>query len=326
MELSGETWLMLGRTIGAGLALGLGGIGAAVGMGMAAGQANEGMMRQPAQQSALLRTMLLGQAVGSSPSIFALVIGLLILFVPINLEPAGGNVFAALVGAGLAIGLGGLGGGAGCGFPAGAACDGGARNPRRLSKVMQGMFAGQAVTQSPCIFATVVAFVLLFFKCEPGTDLAAMGLCLGAGLAVGASAFGPGVGSGQAAGGAVQGMGRWPASHTSTFRMMLIGQGTCQTPAIFGALVAFLMLFVLDEVQNDIVGFAKVFGAGIAVGFGGLGPGIGSGMAGSSACLAAAARPDKGGLIMRTMLTGQAVSQSTAIYALIIGLLLVYLF
>ncbi len=64
---------MLGRYTGAGLALGLGGIGAAVGMGNAAAQANEAIMRQPRVQGEMLRTMLIGQAVNGSPSIFALV-------------------------------------------------------------------------------------------------------------------------------------------------------------------------------------------------------------------------------------------------------------
>ena len=73
---------MLGRYVGAGFALGLGGIGAAIGMGMSAGQAGAAMMRQPERHGYLLRTMLIGQAVGGSPSIFALVVGLLILFLP----------------------------------------------------------------------------------------------------------------------------------------------------------------------------------------------------------------------------------------------------
>ena len=44
VELAPETWNLIGRFIGAGLALGLGGIGAAVGMGMAASSANAGMI------------------------------------------------------------------------------------------------------------------------------------------------------------------------------------------------------------------------------------------------------------------------------------------
>lgn len=316
--------MLLGNYTGAGLALGLGGVGAAIGMGNAAAQANFAMMRQPRVQGEMLRTMLIGQAVGGSPSIFALVVGMLILFVPPAApEVVGGNYFAAMIGAGLAVGLGAFGSGLGCGWPAASACDGVARNPRRASNATQSMIIGQAVAQSPSIFALVVALILVLAARE-GTDLPTMGICIGAGLAMGASALGSGIGSGRAAGGAVDGIGRWPLAYGVTLRTMLIGQAVCETPAIFGMLVAFIMLFAMGDLDPGLIGFAKTFGAAVAVGFGGIGPGIGSGLTAASGCAATAARPSKDTLILRTMLIGQAVSQSTAIYALIIALALLY--
>ncbi len=324
LDITSDTWLLIGRYIGAGIALGFGGIGAAIGMGVAAAQANEGIMRQPQRHAYQLRTMLIGQAVGGSPSIFALVVGLLIMFIPVTTSAEGaGNAVAALVGAGIAIGFGCFGSGVGCGMPAGAACDGVARNPGRISKVVSAMIIGQAVGQSPSIFATVIALMLIFIP-HPGTDFASMGMLLGAGIAIGVGALGPGLGSGQAAGGAMTGIGRWPKSHGLTMRIMLVGQAVSQTPAIFGLLVAFIMMFALRDSADSIVWFAKTLGAGIAVGLGGIGPGIGSGIAASSGCEAAAANPRREALILRTMLTGQAVSQSTAIYALIIALTILY--
>jgi F-type H+-transporting ATPase subunit c len=324
-DLSPETWILLGRYLGAGLALGLGGIGAAVGMGIAAGQANEGIMRQSASQGTMLRTMLIGQALGGSPSIFALVIGLLILFLPFDPPDAmGGNLFAALAGAGLAMGFGALGSGVGCGFPAGAACDGIARNPRRSSQVTPAMIVGQAMAQSSSIFAIVIALILLFRRPE-GTDWAQMGIMLGAGIAMGVSALGSGFGSGNTAGGAVRGLSHWPKSHGLTVRTMLIAQANCQTPAVFGMLVAFIMMFAMQDLTPNLEGFSRAIGAAIAVGFGGVGPGIGSGIVGSSGCEATAARPAKDSLILRTMLIGQGITQSTSIYALIIALALLFI-
>lgn len=314
---------MLGRFLGAGLALGLGGIGAAIGMGMAASEANAAIMRQPERQGMLLRTMLIGQAVGSSPSIFALVIGLLILFIPENAATSGPLYAAALTGAGLSIGLGCLGSGVGCGWPAAAACAGVARNPDRATPVTSSMIIGQAVAQSPSIFATVISLILLFIAL-PNGGIATVGIAIGAGLAMGASALGPGIGSGTTAGGAVRGLSAWPRSQAITLRTMLIGQAVSQTPAIFGMLVAFIMLFTLRDLEQDIIGFAKVIGAAIAVGFGGIGPGIGCGIVGDTSCEATARTPEKDTLLLRTMLIGQAVSQSTAIYALIIALVLLF--
>lgn len=323
MEFSSETIVLLGRFVGAGLALGLGGIGAAIGMGMAAGYANEGMMRQPMYQGYLLRTMLIGQAVGGSPSIFALVIGLLILFIPTSSSMSAGAFSAALVGAGLSIGFGCFGSGVGCGWPGALGCAGVARNPRRTTPVTSTMIIGQAVAQTPSIFATVIALILIFVPLS-AVGWAAVGIALGSGLAMGVGALGPGIGSGNVAGGALDGVGRWPLSQGVTIRTMLITQAVAQTPAIFAMLVAFIMMFALEDLENSILGFAKVIGAGIAVGFGGIGPGIGSGLAGDTACLATATRPRLDPLILRTVLIGQAVSQSTAIYALIIALVLLF--
>ncbi len=312
---------MIGRFGGAGLALGLGGIGAAIGMGMTAAKANEAIMRQPERHGLLLRTMLIGQAVGSSPSIFALVIGFLIIFMPSSGANTGPLFAAATIGAGLCVGLGCLGGGVGCGWPSAAGCEGVARNPRRATQITTVMIIGQAVAQSPSIFAVVISLILLFVAL-PGTGLAAIGIGIGAGIAMGASALGPGLGSGTTGGGAVEGISAWPKTQAITLRTMLIGQAVCQTPAIFGMLVAFIMLFTLQDIENNIVGLAKILGAAIAVGFGGIGPGIGCGIVGQTSCRATSEKPQHDALMLRTMLIGQAVSQSTAIYALIIAFLL----
>jgi F0F1-type ATP synthase membrane subunit c/vacuolar-type H+-ATPase subunit K len=323
LDITAENWDYIGRFIGAGFALGLGGIGAAVGMGMAAAEANEAIMRQPERQGYLLRTMLIGQAVGGSPSIFALVIGLLILFLPASAALSGPVFASAVIGAGLSIGLGCFGSGVGCGWPAAAACSGVARNPQKATPITSSMIIGQAVAQSPSIFSTVIALILLFIAI-PSAGLAAVGIAVGSGLAMGASALGPGIGSGTTAGGAVRGLSAWPGSQAITVRTMLIGQAVCQTPAIFGMLVAFIMLFTLQDIEINIIGFAKIMGAAIAVGFGGIGPGIGCGLVGDTSCAATAAKPDSDALFLRTMLIGQAVSQSTAIYSLIIALVLLF--
>lgn len=323
MDISPETWNFIGRYGGAGFALGLGGIGAAVGMGMAAASTSDAMMRQPDRQGTLLRTMLIGQAVGGSPSIFALVIGLLILFLPVPSSISGPVYAAAAMGAGLSIGLGCFGSGVGCGWPAAAACEGVARNPRRATPITSSMIIGQAVAQSPSIFATVIALILLFVPVTGG-GLAAIGIAAGAGIAMGASALGPGLGSGTTAGGAIRGLSAWPGAQAITIRTMLIGQAVCQTPAIFGMLVAFIMLFTLRDLETNVIGLAKTTGAAIAVGLGGVGPGIGCGIVGDTSCEATAAKPDQDALLLRTMLIGQAVSQSTAIYALIIALVLLF--
>ncbi len=65
-------------------------------------------------------------------------------------------------------------------------------------------------------------------------------------------------------------------------------------------------------------------GAGICMGFGAIGPGVGEGITASKACEGVARNPKEAGLITRTMLIGQAVAESTGIYSLVIALLLIF--
>ena len=75
-----STIVQLASYAGAGLCIGLGAIGAALGEGYTAGLANEGLSQKPEQSGDILKNMLVGQAVAESAAIFALVIAILLLF------------------------------------------------------------------------------------------------------------------------------------------------------------------------------------------------------------------------------------------------------
>ena len=74
----------------------------------------------------------------------------------------------------------------------------------------------------------------------------------------------------------------------------------------------------------DLVRGLALLGAGLAMGLGAIGPGIGEGFVAGKACEAIGRKPDEAGLLTRTMLVGQAVSESTGIYALVVALLLLF--
>lgn len=78
------------------------------------------------------------------------------------------------------------------------------------------------------------------------------------------------------------------------------------------------------ELAEAIVRMSALLGAGFAMGIGTLGPGLGEGYAAGKACEGVSRRPDQAALITRTMLIGQAVTESTAIYALVVALLLIF--
>ncbi len=74
----------------------------------------------------------------------------------------------------------------------------------------------------------------------------------------------------------------------------------------------------------DLIKAGALIGAGMCMGFGAIGPGIGEGFAAGKACEAIGRTPEEAGLLTRTMLIGQAVSESTGIYSLVVALLILF--
>ena len=66
--------------IGAGLCMGIGAIGPALGEGNAVGKALEGMARQPETAGTLRTNMIMGCAITETTGIYSLVVAILILF------------------------------------------------------------------------------------------------------------------------------------------------------------------------------------------------------------------------------------------------------
>ena len=67
--------------LGAGLAIGLGAIGSAIGEGYIAMNAMKALERQPGASQKILRLMIIGQAISETTGIYALVVALILIFV-----------------------------------------------------------------------------------------------------------------------------------------------------------------------------------------------------------------------------------------------------
>jgi len=78
---SGEAIVTAAKYLAAAFCMGIGAIGPALGEGLAAAHALDGMARQPEAQGALLRTMVLGQAITESTGIYSLLVAIVLLFV-----------------------------------------------------------------------------------------------------------------------------------------------------------------------------------------------------------------------------------------------------
>ena len=75
-----EAIILAAKALGAGLCMGVGAIGPAIGEGNAVGKALEGIARQPEAAGDLRTNMILGCAITETTGIYSLVIALLILF------------------------------------------------------------------------------------------------------------------------------------------------------------------------------------------------------------------------------------------------------
>ena len=73
--------IMIISYIGAGISIGLGAIGTAMGVGVIGGYGLQGISENPKLEGKLLRTMLIGMAIASTTAIYALVVAMLLIFV-----------------------------------------------------------------------------------------------------------------------------------------------------------------------------------------------------------------------------------------------------
>lgn len=322
MQYDIEVWLKIGAYTGGGLAIGLGAIGAAIGEGYTAAEANLAISRNPAKAGEIFKSMLVGQAIAESASIFALVIAMILLFSDFS-STSFVSVWAVLS-AGLAMGFGAIGSGIGSGLPAAAACLGTSRQPAMGGRLTTNMLIGSAVCQTPSIFALVIGFILIFSDYSAKPFSPTWAAVLGAGLATGLSAIGSGIGGGLVARASCEGIARQPRSAGPVTNIMLLGQAISQTPAILGLLVGFILIFKGFPGSEALAPAMALLSAGLCMGIGGLGPGIGEGIAAQGGVTWIARNEQNIGLITRNMLVGMAVAESTAIYAMVIALVLIF--
>lgn len=318
-----QIWVNASSFASAGIAIGCGAIGAAIGEGYAASQAAVAIGSRTEQSGDILKLMLVGQAVAESASIFALVVAMLLLFA--QHSPHLINISVCLA-TGICMGFGAMGSGIGSGFPAAAACVGTARQPAAGGRLMTNMLVGSAVCQTPAIFSLVIAFILLFTDFSDRPFSPTWAAILGAGISTGLSAIGPGIGGGLVAKASCDGVARHPANASPVTNLMLLGQAVTQTTAIYGLLISFILIFRVFPETGTLARPIALLASGICMGLGAIGPGIGEGFAGMAAVDWLSRNIRAAGELTRTMLVGQAVAESTGIYSLVIALIMIFVF
>ncbi len=84
-----------------------------------------------------------------------------------------------------------------------------------------------------------------------------------------------------------------------------------------------LLSLPLMQIEADA---AKLLGAGIAIGLGLIGPGIGIGILGAAAMSAIGRNPEATGNIQTNMILGIAFAEALGIYALVAAIMIGFIF
>ncbi|MFZ5565027.1 MAG: ATP synthase F0 subunit C [Thermodesulfobacteriota bacterium] len=320
MEL--ETWIRVAAVTGASVAMGFGAIGAAIGEGYTAACANEAMSRSPERAGEIFKSMLMGQAVAETAAIFSLLIAMMLLF-----TGSGGTGPLApyiLFSAGLCMGCGAIGAGIGSGLPAGACCLGISRQPKVADKLTTNMLIGSSISQTTAIYALAIALMMMFLDLSGHPVSPTWAAILGAGLSVGLAAIGPAIGEGRAAQTACEAIARKPQASVQITSLMLLGMAVTESTGVYGLLISIILIFKSFPETTALAPAMALLGAGICMGLGAIGPGIGEGFAASEAIKWVGRNEKNAGIITRTMLVGQAVSESTGIYSLVIAFVMIF--
>ncbi|MFZ7111001.1 MAG: F0F1 ATP synthase subunit C [Desulfatiglandales bacterium] len=74
----------------------------------------------------------------------------------------------------------------------------------------------------------------------------------------------------------------------------------------------------------SLIGFGSVISAGLTIGIGAIGPAIGEGRAVAQGLSSIAQQPDETNTITRTLFVGLAMIESTAIYAFVVSMILLF--
>ena len=78
------------------------------------------------------------------------------------------------------------------------------------------------------------------------------------------------------------------------------------------------------EIAIGIILGCCALGAGLCMGIGAIGPGLGEGSAVANACEAIGRQPESKSDVTSTMIMGCAIAETTGIYSLVVAILLIF--
>lgn len=198
------------------------------------------LARQPLIGPQITNLLLLSVSMAQTPVIFGFLIGLLIV------QQAGTVTDLAdgirLFSSGLALAIGALGPSIGLAFFSSQACKGVGLNRQAYSRILSFTFISQAMVETPILFSLVISFILLYKTLPTPVSLFHGLICLVAAITAGLATFGVGISSGRTSGTACRSIAFNLDDYVSLSRTSILGQTLIDTNAIYGLIIALIMI------------------------------------------------------------------------------------
>ncbi len=300
----------------AGATVFLSALGCGIGLGIAGLSITTSMMRQPAAMGPSFRALIIGLAFIESSAIIALV-STIISILSAQPDMSWHQVIASIGGM-LAVGIAAMVIGIASSFVVKATAASIARQPLLAQKLITYMLIAQSVIEAPVIFAFIVN-LLINTLVSPATGFEQSIQLLAAGLVMALGCIGPSIGQALCSFSASSAMGTNIASYSRLLPFSLLNQAIIETPMIFCLLTALIIMFKPVHTQLDAL---RTIAAMCSMGLGALGSAIGLGFVARRSTAQIALEPSAYPSIMRATLLSAAFIESSAIYALIVALLL----
>lgn len=301
------------------LAVSVNSAGVALGTSLSGKTALHAINVQPSARSDIIKTAILGMALGETAAFVGVSMAAMLLFGLAG--PYESYISIAEIGIACAVCIPGFLVGVISSLPAQQACLSIARQPFFSKKILYFMIINQSILQTPIIFGFIIA---MFIKSQmvciatvaEGLRLLAMGVCIGLG------SMGPAIGLGLFAYGACKHISINRDSYERLFSFMIISQALIETPMIFALTISLLLAF--SAYASTLVGGIAYLAAAFCMGIGTLGSGISSALTASFASKQIAFTQDESHEIHHTSMLAQGLIDTSAIYAFIIATALIF--
>jgi F-type H+-transporting ATPase subunit c len=295
-------------------------IGAGIGEGIASSSAIQAINKQPGARGNIAKTMILGTALIETSAIMGLLISIIMLWGTRGVERTTYTGIAT-IGITLAICISGFISGIVSALPTQQACISIARQPFFSPYIIRFMLITQSIIQTPILFGFIVAMLI---KSQLGSvnTLADSLRLLGAGMCIGIGSIGPSIGLAHFAKIACASIGINRNAYNKILSFTFLSEAIIETPIIFALVISILLLLTNSLHYNTLMGIAML-SAGMCMGIGTFGPSISSSNTSAAACHQIAITPEKYSLLTKLSLIGQGLIDTSAIYALLISLLLI---